>query len=155
MNYPLNSPKSRRKSKHHPCPSPTVGLKLNVTCFLCVLQIDTETNYTIATMQDKQAMFGSDFPKDGLIVSQDLTVGWRGGSIGMVVSDSRSELEDPKFEPSQEHKKNLWEFYWVKNVLTHCRCSWTPVCILYSTHKNDHVRKLKIFTVVHVKSLMD
>ena len=44
-----------------------------------------------------------------------------GGSIAWA-SDLRSK--DPRFEHRQEHKKNLWEFFWVKNVvLTHCRCA--------------------------------
>ena len=34
-----------------------------------MLQIDTETNRTIDSIRDKQAMFGPDFPKDGIDVS--------------------------------------------------------------------------------------
>ena len=66
--------------------------------------------------------------------------GWWGGSVG-IASDSRSK--DPRFEPRlrQEHKKNVWDFFRVKNtVLTRCRCAQPPCAyrrmrlIMYSTH---------------------
>ena len=44
--------------------------------------------------------------------TETVSAGWSVGSVGRV-SDSRSE--DPRFRARWEHKKNLWEFFWVKN----------------------------------------
>ena len=52
-------------------------------------------------------------------------VGWRGGLIGRA-SDSKSK--DLRFEPHQEHKKNLWEYFQVKNVVLTHLCAQAP-CI--------------------------
>ena len=56
--------------------------------------------------------------------------------------DLRSK--DWRFQPRQcqEHKKNLWEYFWVKNaVLTCCQCAQLPSILC--THKNNHVRTHK------------
>ena len=51
--------------------------------------------------------------------------GWRGCSVDRA-SDSRSK--DPRFEPHQEHKKNLWEFF--QDSLSVCP---TPLCVYART----------------------
>ena len=79
------------------------------------------------------------FTKNCIQITSEL---WRGGSVGRAL-DSRSK--GPRLEPClrQEHKKILCEIFQIKNVvLTRCRCAQPPMCI--RTHKNDHVRTLKI-----------
>ena len=52
----------------------------------------------------------------------------------------RPQVRTPSASGAQE---NIVSFVLVKNVvLTRCRCAQPPVCI--RTHKNDHVRTLKI-----------
>ena len=56
------------------------------------------------------------------------SIWWWGGSIGRVLN-SRSKNPGFKPCPRQEHKKNLWELFWVKNVvLARCRCA-KPLCV--------------------------
>ena len=67
---------------------------------------------------------------DSLPSSQN---GWWGGSTGSSASDSR--YDDLRFEPQQEHEKNLCEFFQVKNVVL----TWLAVgvpnhCVYMITH---------------------
>ena len=56
------------------------------------------------------------------------------------------QTRDPKDRGSitVRRTRNMCKFYWVTNaVLTHCRCAQPP-CLYICTHKNDHVRTIKI-----------
>ena len=80
---------------------------------------------------------------------------WWGGSINGKALDSIIS-KNPRFEPRQDHKNKLWEFFWVKmlcwfvgvpnpSVYTHClleaycpvNCTGSPQGI-----KNDHVCRM-------------
>ena len=72
-----------------------------------------------------------------------------GGSIGRE-SDLRSKGQ--RFKPRQEHKNKFWEIFRVKYILYwHDSLSTCPTPVCMHTHKNDHVRTLKILYVVHVR----
>ena len=85
--------------------------------------------------------------------------GWRRGSVGRA-SDSRSK--DRRFKSRlrhEEHKKKLWEFFRVKNVvLTHCQCSQPPCVytrirmITYTlTHFKDPVVHVRVWWVTETQ----
>ena len=60
---------------------------------------------------------------------------------------SLSRSDNPRFEPRQKNKKNLWRIFRVKNVvLNRCRCAQPPVCI--RSPKNDHARTLIVVVIV-------
>ena len=61
------------------------------------------------------------------------------GSVGRA-SDLRSK--DLRFEPCQEHKKNVKVFPSQKCCADSLSACPTPECI--RTHKNDHVRTLRV-----------
>ena len=58
-------------------------------------------------------------------------MGRRGGSVGRALDLRSKDSTDWRFKSRlrQEHKKHLWELFWVKNVaLTHCQCA-QPLCV--------------------------
>ena len=66
---------------------------------------------------------------------RDRLIGWWGRSVGRA-SDSRSK--DPRFEPRQEHKNNLWAFFrvWIV-VLTRRRA--LPPCVYWRIRQSSSV----------------
>ena len=75
LNYPLCPhtalipPKKKRKKRKKRRDRSLVTLLI-----LDVLQINIEKNYIVATIQDRQAAFGPDFPKEGLKVRHQIVV---------------------------------------------------------------------------------
>ena len=89
--------------------------------------------------------------KTALLISRtglDSTEGDRQQQLNGVLLLTRlisNMLDDPRFEPRQEHKKKLGKFFRVKNVvLTRCRLVCPTPRVYIRTHESDHVRTLTI-----------
>ena len=72
--------------------------------------------------------------------------GWRGGSVGR--EENPTQVHIPcmiRVRAPSGAQENRNEVFRVKHVvLTRCRCAPSLVCRPIHTHKNDHVRTLKI-----------
>ena len=105
--------------------------------FMRELNLDAKSYEEFCLMQYNIERTGATSSLGNALEGTRSVLGGRGGSMGRALASRSNGFYDQRFEPRQEHKKNVREFFRVKNVVLTC-------CWCIRTHKNDHVRTLII-----------